>query len=204
MPSDVDLQRARRSCPGLHRRRRRRRSDRWRSGGAPLAASRDRRAVEQVDRAPRTRRSPSGAPAGADSTSRRLTRSASSRCSTRWLPAKPVAPVTRDRTPATAVSRVRRTAPDSTARNAGSSSLIGRHHHSFVAVPRDRLGEPRVEGDLRGPAERCELGGVERVAAVVARPIGDAADQRRRACPTSARIRCVRSAFVTWLPPPTL
>src|SRR6478736_1002674 len=102
---------------------------------------------------------------------------ASSRCSTRWPPAKPPAPVTRTgptalRFLASAVLRL----------------IVLLERHVVVldrpppplvrAVPGHRLGEPGVEGDQRGPPERVELGGVERIPAVVAGPILDVADQR--------------------------
>src|SRR5262249_26342625 len=47
-----------------------------------------------------------------------------------------------------------------------------------VAVPGDRLLQALGEAHLRLPAERAQLLGGERVAAVVARPVGDVLDQR--------------------------
>ena len=47
-------------------------------------------------------------------------------------------------------------------------------------VPVDGRGEAVVEGGLRFPAQRAQLRGVERVAAVVARAVRDRGDERRR------------------------
>ena len=56
--------------------------------------------------------------------------------------------------------------------------MIGRHHHSFCAVPVDRVSQALLERDLWRPAERLKLGGVQRISAVVARAILDVTDQR--------------------------
>ncbi len=47
-----------------------------------------------------------------------------------------------------------------------------------LEVPGDRAGEPVVEARRRRPAQRAELGAVDRVAAVVAGSVGDEADKR--------------------------
>ena len=48
-----------------------------------------------------------------------------------------------------------------------------------LPVPRDRLGEPLVEGRARPPPDGLELRRVERVAPIVARSIGHGPDQAR-------------------------
>ena len=60
----------------------------------------------------------------------------------------------------------------------GSASLIGRHHHSFCAVPLDRLAPAPPRTSTCGAQPRpLQLDGVERVAAIVPLPVGDVADQ---------------------------
>src|SRR4051812_46507451 len=49
---------------------------------------------------------------------------------------------------------------------------------AVVAVPGDGRGEALGERPAAAPAERFELGRVERVAPIVARPVVDAPDQR--------------------------
>ena len=73
-----------------------------------------------------------------------------------------------------------RTAPGSTSRNAGSPSLMGRHHHSLLRYQSTVCAEPVLERHLRRPAETAQLRRVEAVAAVVARPVGDRLDERCR------------------------
>ena len=63
--------------------------------------------------------------------------------------------------------------------------LIGRHHHSLLAIPRDGGGEPVLERHLGPPAEPAQLRRVERVAAIVPGPIRDRLDERRRAARAS-------------------
>ena len=70
----------------------------------------------------------------------------------------------------------RRTASRSTSRY--SPDLIGSHQLAVGEVPGDRLGDALLERLLRLPAERAQLGRVERVAAVVAGAVLDVADQR--------------------------